>query len=294
MKVSVFTPTFNRGYILGNLYDSLKNQTSCDFEWIIVDDGSTDHTRELVESILQEKSPFPISYYYQTNGGKHTAINKGVQYAHGEWFFVVDSDDYLSNDAIETIIKDAKSIESDNSLTGLAYNRAYFNGEVIGGAVDYEQLDCSLLDYRYKYKVRGDKAEIYKTAIFKLYSFPVIEGEKFCTEAMVCNRIALKYKLRYINKSIYYCEYLSDGLSAASIKSRMRSCKTAKMYYQELFSMPIPTLYKIKAAINYIRFALCDYPLDCFVKKTLFGRGISCFVFPIALALHIRDLIKTK
>lgn len=85
---------------------------------------------------------------------------------------MVDSDDYLSNDVIEIIIKDAKNIESDTSLIGLAYNRAYFNGKVIGGAVDYEQLDCSLLDYRYKDKVKGDKAEIYKTEILNSTRFP--------------------------------------------------------------------------------------------------------------------------
>ena len=99
VKITVFTPTYNRAYTLERLYKSLLNQTSYDFEWLIVDDGSTDNTSELIKS-FQNNQLFDVRYYKQGNGGKHVAINKGVELAEGELFFIVDSDDYLTDDAI--------------------------------------------------------------------------------------------------------------------------------------------------------------------------------------------------
>lgn len=106
--VSVFTPTYNRAYILPVLYESLKRQTCSDFEWIIVDDGSTDNTEELITSWQMECNDFSIVYRKQKNGGKHTAINNGVTLAKYEWFFIVDSDDYLRNDAVEKSVSGPK------------------------------------------------------------------------------------------------------------------------------------------------------------------------------------------
>ena len=103
--VTVFTPTYNRAYILGDLYHSLQRQTCMDFEWLIVDDGSADDTKALVASWQGEENPFPIRYVYQENGGKCRAINRGLKEADGRLFFTVDSDDYLTDDAIEKVIR---------------------------------------------------------------------------------------------------------------------------------------------------------------------------------------------
>lgn len=103
--ITVFTPTYNRAYILNNLYESLKRQTSKSFEWIIVDDGSVDMTESLVNEWLKNDNLFPIKYVKKVNEGKHIAINVGVEQAKGDWFLIVDSDDYLYDDAIEKVIK---------------------------------------------------------------------------------------------------------------------------------------------------------------------------------------------
>ena len=102
--ITVFTPTYNRAYIIENLYKSLQRQTFKDFEWLVIDDGSTDNTEELFASWTNEIS-FPVRYIKQQNGGKHRAINRGVKEANGELFFIVDCDDYLREDAVETILE---------------------------------------------------------------------------------------------------------------------------------------------------------------------------------------------
>ena len=102
-RITVFTPTYNRGYIIENLYKSLKRQDFVDFEWIVVDDGSTDNTKDLFEKILEDDKNFSVIYECTENGGKHRAINRGLQLASGELFFIVDSADYLTDDALRLV-----------------------------------------------------------------------------------------------------------------------------------------------------------------------------------------------
>lgn len=283
MTITVFTPTYNRGYILPKLYESLKKQTCNDFEWLIVDDGSTDETENVVRPWLSEES-FPIRYIKQTNGGKHRAINRGVKEAKGELFFIVDSDDNLSNEAIQRVINQYTPIKKDMSFGGVCGLRAYHNGERIGGECDFGILDCTSLDFRFKYHMKGDMAEVIRTSVFKEFPFPEVEGEKFCPEALVFNRIATKYKLRYFYEKVYLCEYLEDGLTASIVKIRMKSPQTSLMYYSELFHMPIPFAQKIKAAINYWRFAYC---MDSNKPKYPIGWG---WIFkPLGYLYHIKD-----
>lgn len=291
VTITVFTPTYNRAYIIKNLYDSLCRQSCGFFEWLIVDDGSTDNTKEVIDEFMKIAT-FPIRYFYQENSGKHIAINRGVQESKGRLFFIVDSDDYLSEIAIERIQADYKAITDDATFCGLSYLRAYHNGEAIGGEVNYSTLDCSLLDYRLRYKIKGDKAEVYITEILKKYPFPQYTGERFCPEALVFNRIALKYKLRHINAKLYYCEYLSDGLTAKIVKVRMDNIQASLTYYKELYQMDIPYIQKIKAAINYCRFALC---VPCDRWKLFFKYpSLSIIVYPVAIYLHVKDLVQVK
>lgn len=214
--VTVFTPTYNRAYILPKLYASLRTQTSCDFEWLIVDDGSTDETERLVNEWIIDNNEFHIRYYKQVNGGKHRAINKGVQLAQGKLFFIVDSDDYLTADAIETLIFWEKLIAKEKSpFCGVAGERASIkDGKLIGTANNYgEYVDATALE-REKYNIYGDKAEAFYTNVLKQYPFPEIDGEKFITENVVWYRIANDgYLMRWYSKPIYMCEYREDGLT---------------------------------------------------------------------------------
>lgn len=219
MKITIFTPTYNRAYILSQLYESLQNQTSKNFEWLIVDDGSNDNTEELVSNWLKEKNHFNIQYLKKENGGKQRAINYGLQYAQGELFFNVDSDDYLANDAIEKIIKWEKNVPKSSKICCLAGSVGNLKNEAINPIFDKEYIDCSMLD-RYPRKennylfIGHDRAWVFYTKVHKKYLYPEIKNEKFISEAVVWNRMAKDgYKVRCFNDVIYYLIHRNDGLT---------------------------------------------------------------------------------
>lgn len=218
IKITVFTPTYNRGYVIEKLYRSLQKQRFYNFEWIVIDDGSTDNTNLIFQRILADSNRFPITYLKVENGGKHRAINKGVQIAKGELFFIVDSDDFLTDDALEKIIEVEESIneKEKSSFAGLCGNRGYSKNEIIGSTYEGQFLDITQLE-RAKYGISGDKAEVFYTRILKKYPFPEFKGEKFITECVVWDKIAYDgFKLRFFNEVIYICNYLPDGLTAHS------------------------------------------------------------------------------
>lgn len=286
MKITIFTPSFNRAYILPQLYKSLCNQSHKDFEWLIIDDGSTDDTESLIAT-FQKECKIEIVYLKSENKGKHRAINKGVELARGELFFIVDSDDSLSEGALEIISKHFENIRDDRSFAGVSGLRVFPNGKRIGGEVNFNVLDCTSLEFRMKYHINGDMAEVWRTDVIKQYPFPDVIGETFCPEALVWNRIAQHYKLRYFAEGIYICEYLPDGLTAKITKIRRDSPTYSRLYYSELFHMDIPFLQKIKAAINYWRFT----PLkDMLPSKTMhMGNFISLCVIPIGMIFRLKD-----
>lgn len=254
MTITIFTPTYNRGYTLPRLYQSLIKQTEGDFEWLIVDDGSVDNTEDVVRRFIDE-GILKIEYYKVSNSGKHSAINFGVKKAKGSLFFIVDSDDWLASQAVERILYHFSRIESDEQFAGVVGLRAFENGERVGGEINFDILDCSYLELRYVRKIKGDMVEVFKTDILRQYAFPAFQNEKFCPEALVWNRIGRTYKMRHFCEKVGFCEYLPDGLTAKITRLRMESPEASLLYYSELYRMPVPVGQKIKAAINYWRFS---------------------------------------
>lgn len=213
-KITVFTPTYNRAYILGNLYRSLQRQTCFDFEWLIMDDGSADDTGALVRGWMEEGNAFPIRYYRQENGGKHRAINRGLELAEGKLFFTVDSDDYLTDDAIEKVLRWESEIPSGGSCCGFAGNLGTAINETPNRIFEQAYVDATALD-RYSI-VDGERAMVFYTEIHRKYPYPIFEGEKFMTEAVAWNRMAHDgYGMRFYNDIIWIYEYKEDGLTKA-------------------------------------------------------------------------------
>lgn len=251
MMITVLTPTFNRGG-LQSLWNSLQKQTVKDFEWLVVDDGSTDGTKNLITQ-LQEESDFPIRYIYKNNGGKHTALNVGIQTICSELTFIVDSDDCVTDDAIESILKIHKKYRSQNNICGYAFLRAFPDGKVNGKKFDVDEKIGSYIDVRVNGDDTGaDKAEVFKTHCLKEFPFPEYPNEKFLGEDLVWVRMARKYEMVHINKAIYVGNYLEDGLTNNRRKHNIASPIGCMHRAEEFMESDLKTRYRIKGGLQYI------------------------------------------
>lgn len=285
--ITILTPTYNRASLLPRLFDSLLRQTNKAFEWIVVDDGSTDDTREVVAN-LKEKcgGAFPMGYVYKANGGKHMAINIGAERARGELLFIADSDDLLTDDALETVANSWHDISDDKSFAGIAgLDITMDTREVIGSGLPQEHIDCNAIDIRYRHHVTGDMKEVFRTEVLREFPFPEFTGERFCPEQLVWFRMARRYRLRYINKPIYIADYQPDGITAGITRARMRNPSASMLTYAELTECPVPFLVKVKAAINFWRFWHCRTATSVVPRVALRWYWLR----PLGWMMHVRD-----
>lgn len=285
--ITILTPTYNRASLLPRLFDSLLRQTNKDFEWIVVDDGSTDDTREVVAN-LKEKcgGAFPMGYVYKANGGKHMAINIGAERARGELLFIADSDDLLTDDALETVANSWHDISDDKSFAGIAgLDITMDTREVIGSGLPQEHIDCNAIDIRYRHHVTGDMKEVFRTEVLREFPFPEFAGERFCPEQLVWFRMARRYRLRYINKPMYIADYQPDGITAGITRARMRNPSASMLTYAELTECPVPFLVKVKAAINFWRFWHCRTATSVVPRVALRWYWLR----PLGWMMHVRD-----
>ena len=237
MLITIFTPTYNRAYILEQLHDSILSQKECDFEWVVVDDGSSDDTENLVRRWAEEdRERFEIRYFRQENAGKHVAWNKGLQEAHGELFFPVDSDDHLTENAMERIVQMAAKTEGDDFI-GFSGTRSFPEGKLTGGTIHNAEkgyIDYLSIDRRSK-GISGDLAEVFYTEKLRKYPFPVFADERFVPEAVIFNRFSEDgMKLRGFPFPLYHCEYLPDGYTKNVDKLLIRNWKGYTLYLNEL------------------------------------------------------------
>lgn len=247
-----FNPYLQSGGGLQSLWDSLQKQTVKDFEWLVVDDGSTDGTKNLITQ-LQENSDFPIRYIYKSNGGKHTALNVGIQTICSELTFIVDSDDCVTDDAVESILKIHQKYRSQNNICGYAFLRAFPDGKVNGKKFDVNEKIGSYIDVRVNGDDTGaDKAEVFKTHCLKEFPFPEYPNEKFLGEDLVWVRMARKYEMVHINKAIYVGNYLEDGLTNNRRKHNIASPIGCMHRAEEFMESDLKTRYRIKGGLQYI------------------------------------------
>lgn len=226
-KLSIITPTYNRAYIIENAYNSLLKQTSMEFEWIVIDDGSTDNTQELFNKWRQEDMPFEIKFAIQKNGGKHRALNRGFDLATGKFTLILDSDDTLTDDAVETVQKWISELNGQDNIAAVAGMRMHDDGRIIGGIPNClkQRTFIDVRNYeRRKYGLLGDKAEAYRTDILRDKRFKEFDGENFLSEDTLWNEIAMDgYFVRWYPKAIYRCEYLADGLTNQSTAKDLKN-----------------------------------------------------------------------
>lgn len=214
-ELVILTPTYNRAHKLPRLYESLKAQTDHNFRWLVCDDGSQDETPRLAAGWAAKEHEFAVDYYRRReNGGKHRAVNDAMRYIREDYVCIVDSDDYLLPDAVRKIHSWILEVDADERFAGVAGLRGCSAQKKIGEFPPRRAyVDATNLERR-RSRLRGDKAEVYRTALLKKYPFPVFENEKFLAESAVWDRIAAEGKmLRWHNSIIYITEYLPDGLT---------------------------------------------------------------------------------
>lgn len=229
--LTIFTPTYNRKNEISNLYNSLLNQSDKDFIWLIVDDGSTDNTEEYINTIKYENK-INIKYYKKNNGGKHSATNMGIEFCTTDYFFCVDSDDTLTLDCVEKLnfLLNSKVREEDIGL--IAYKKN-ISDDKKNKIISKDYIYISELYAKYGFK--GELAIILKTKFLKSNLFPIIDGEKFISEAWLYDILDTIGKLYFFQEVIYLYDYLEDGYTKNFFKLIKNNIKGYKLFcYQRM------------------------------------------------------------
>ena len=250
-NITILTPAYNRGNLLEKLYKSLCAQESKDFEWLIVDDGSIDDTCERVEQ-MKQTADFPISYYKKENGGKHTALNYAYQFIKTPLTFIVDSDDFLTEDAIACVNAIYKKYKDENDLCGFSFLRGKPDGGYLStSGVPQEGMKESYVECRINRGIGGDMAEVWYTHCLKEYPFPEFQGEKFLGEDIIWVRMSEKYKMRFFNRVIYISDYLEDGLTNNRRKHNIKSPNGCVARAEAFLNSDACIKIKIKSMLQY-------------------------------------------
>lgn len=250
VKITILTPTYNRGYLLEKLYNSLVDQNDYDFDWLIIDDGSIDNTKEVIANF--NKNKFRIIYEYKNNGGKHTALNYSHPYIDGEYVMVLDSDDILVKNAISIIKEYIEKYNNNPRIGCFSFERGYSENKSYASKSVNEDLIANAIDYRINKNIKGDQAEIFKTAVFKKYVFPIFCNERYVGEDYLHINAAYEYDTVYINKIIRISDYRQDGLTAAGRKMLINNPLGGMLHGSLYFSKRFKLKYRIKGMMLYI------------------------------------------
>lgn len=285
IAITVLTPTYNRVNTLPKLYESLCVQTSQDFQWLIIDDGSVDSTEEYIKSL--PKTKFAIDYYKKENGGKHTALNASHKHIKGELVVIVDSDDYLLPDAVEIISEEWKEYRHQECICGMSYSKGTEDGKHMTAEAKVDVYIDDHISYRINQHIGGDRCEVVRSDLFKKYPLPVFEGERFISEDMLWNTLGMEYKTVYRNKLVYICEYLEDGLTKSGRRLRLQ-CPNSMMTVTKTYLIDRVKLKKrIKATWLYICYALCGKKSVVEIVKSSGQSFLTVTQLPFGIALYM-------
>lgn len=282
MTLTIFTPTYNRAHLLPRLFSSLHNQINKDFTWLIVDDGSTDNTYEVIEN-FKKTTDLKIKYIYQKNQGKHIAINTALANINTDLFLIIDSDDFLSMDFRYVIEKHIKYFLDTPYLIAIASpTKQIITNKLQTSKVYNHVIEASLLDMNIKYGITGEFSLIFKTDMAISYTYPVYKNEKFMRESLVYNRMGKLYKFLFVPESIVTAEYQENGLSNNIRNILLKSPEGATLAFKELMNnKDIPTNQRIYYALSF-----WDYATAC--NQSFFRKIIQINGFIIKILFLIK------
>lgn len=257
MRLTVFTPTYNRKELLARAYESLKRQSVRDFEWLIVDDGSTDDTGDVVKKWMDEGS-IPIRYIYRENGGKMRAHNTGVENCETDLFVCLDSDDYLTDTAVADLLgayDDAvKEYSQTAQIGGVVAHKGSDEATILSGG-DFPSGGVSTLYGLYLKGFSGETTLMYRTDILKKYPFPEIEGEKYVPEDYIYDKIDGICVLAVLPKVVTVCVITDEGYTQSVGKLKRENVNAFYLYYEQRAFITPPGILKLKYLGRYVIYA---------------------------------------
>ncbi|MBD3583456.1 glycosyltransferase family 2 protein [Flavobacterium selenitireducens] len=288
--LTVFTPTFNRAYCLGQVYESLVRQTRQDFVWMVIDDGSTDETKALVEGWISENK-IEIRYIHQENQGMHGGHNTAYANITTELNTCIDSDDFMLDDAVEKILAhwEKHGLDAPN-LAGIVALDAYRDGKVIGKKIPDHLKTCKLSELYQKHNVSGDKKLILRTEIARQFPpYPIFEGEKFVPLGILYLMIDQQYDLLPLNEVVCIVEYLPDGSSRNIFKQYRRHPKG--FAYSRTIAMKYGVTFrqKFRNAIHFVANNIQLKRISFLFKNPNVPLTLLALPFGVAVYFYIRS-----
>lgn len=286
-KLTIFTPVYNRAHLVERLYQSLANQCCNDFEWLIIDDGSSDNICEVVGGLIK-KAPFRINFIQKENGGKHTAYNMAITHMNYKGYHIcVDSDDYLSENAVSHLRNQIVSIAKKRDIIGVVSSKV-----MSGIQGDFTKLERTHIpDIKYRYSMSIETAILIENEILAGFKFPVFPEERFLGEEIMYIWLAQYGFFRVDSKQYYYAEYLNDGLTNNIFNLWLKNSQGTEYSLVKRYNYISENLKGIKkfkelskcaANLLAIRFKSCH--------KNLF-ESIDTVLVPVAVPLAVMLLI---
>ncbi len=249
--ITIFTPVYNRAHTLERLYNSLLRQTYKDFEWVVVDDGSTDSSVELIKSIQENSDAVEVHLIQNNHGGKHRAVNAGLKIAKGELFFMLDSDDWITDDALERVVCWENKIPDNQKCAGLCACMKTPAGKIVSKGLHEDYLFMPLTQM-IKRGIDGDHADILFTEVFRKYPYPEIEGEYHIAPGVPFIRMANDgFNLMFFNEVIYIADYGPDGLTTLGDRKSLDNFTGYTVRTRELLHSDVGIKKKIKLLVKY-------------------------------------------
>ncbi len=285
--LTVFTPTYNRKNILSRCYNSLLKQSNKSFIWLIIDDGSTDGTEDLVRAWQQADNGFEIRYVYKENGGLHTGYNKAIECADTELMMCIDSDDYVEDGAIENVLSFWQKNKNEKYAGIVALDR-YENGDIIGDPLP-DQKSVNLIDLLCgKYNINnGDRQNVVRTALYKMVApMASFEGEKNFNPHYMHLQISKEYDFLVMNRPVRVVQYEENGMTANIFKQYLNSPKSfaqTRRLYMSFKGTPLK--FKLKTAMHYV--SSCIIGKDMKNLLNIQNKHIVILMIPFGILLSL-------
>lgn len=290
-QLTIFTPTYNRAYCLDNCYQSLKRQTCKNFIWLIVDDGSTDHTKELVGNWIKENE-IHITYHWQSNQGMHGAHNTAYKRIDTELNMCLDSDDYMPEGAVEKILTFWNKYGNQH-VSGLIGLDADNDNRVIGTKLPENLERSTLFDLYYKHGVTGDKKLVYRTALTKKYPYPIFTNEKYVGLAYKYYMLDRDYHMLLMNEVLCCVEYLPDGSSRNMLQQYRKNPRGFAFYRKALMNLPFTSqTFKFRQAVHYVSSSLISRNWSFLADSP--NKMLTFLATPFGLLLFLYVTSKTR